>query len=560
MLIKNTRRTLTIVFAVAVGALAAPCEAHFLWIKTVTQEDNPQALVFFNETPMDATYHFPEKLAKTKLWLRAADGKRTEVATKAIESEDQIGLIGPLGSDKAAALESNQQYGIYGTALLVYHAKHIPAATPEALNAAGTSKELKLEIVPQAKDKDLRFTVLWNGKPLPKAKMTILVGEDEPVEKETDEEGSVTVKAEKGGLVGALANTMEKDKSGQLDGKDYKGTMHYASLTFELPGGRSATKEKTADEPAKTTPVKSKSAAMLPALPEPVASFGAVVSDGWLYVYGGHIGEEHQHSAANLSKHFRRIQIDGGQQWEDLPMQTTLQGLPLVAHHSKIYRVGGVNIRNATIDETEDMHSTTEFAEYDPAANKWIELAPLPAGRSSHNAAVIDEKLFVVGGWNLTGQSPGAWHIDALVYDFANPKAGWQKLPQPKFTRRALAAGIWKGKLFAMGGIDEKRPSMKVNLFDPQTGKWSKGPNMPGTGMAGFGVSAWNLGGELYVCGVRGVLYRLNESGSAWEEVGRLETPRFFHQLVPGPDGSLLAVGGASMDGHLASIERIGLN
>ena len=77
--------------------------------------------------------------------------------------------------------------------------------------------------------------------------------------------------------------------------------------------------------------------------------------------------------------------------------------------------------------------------------------------------------------------------------------------------------------------------------------------------MAGFGASAWNVGGNLYVCGLRGVLYRLNQNGSTWEEAGKLETPRFFHQLVPGPRGTLLAVAGASMNGHIATIEQIDL-
>jgi hypothetical protein len=75
--------------------------------------------------------------------------------------------------------------------------------------------------------------------------------------------------------------------------------------------------------------------------------------------------------------------------------------------------------------------------------------------------------------------------------------------------------------------------------------------------MAGFGVSACTLDDDLYVCGLRGVLYRLGDTGSAWEDAGKLETPRFFHQLVPGPDGSLLAVAGASTNGHIATIERI---
>jgi photosystem II stability/assembly factor-like uncharacterized protein len=106
--------------------------------------------------------------------------------------------------------------------------------------------------------------------------------------------------------------------------------------------------------------------------------------------------------------------------------------------------------------------------------------------------------------------------------------------------------------------MDEKaKVSTRVDIFDPAAEKWEQAPALPGAGMAGFGVSAWNLDGELYVCGMRGVLYRLSDSGSAWEEAGRLETPRFFHQLVPAPQGGLMVVGGASMNGHLATIERI---
>jgi N-acetylneuraminic acid mutarotase/uncharacterized GH25 family protein len=554
------RRPATLIGTLAIAAAATTCHAHFLWVKTVTIDGKPQGLLYFGESPAEETYHFPDKLAKTKLWSRAADGKRTEVVTKSIETDDRIGQIGPLDDEKAPVLETSQQYGIYGNALLEYHAKHVNGTAAEAINNAGTSKELKLEIVPHVRGKEVQLTVLWDGKPLKDADVSVFVDGADPVEKKTGDDGSVTVTSEKGGLVGALANTIEKDKSGELDKKPYKGILHYASLTFKMPSKDGSSKKKSADKPAAASPSPHKSAAVLPPLPEPVASFGAVVADGWLYVYGGHTGEEHEHSAANLSAHFRRIQLDGGKEWQDLPMQTHLQGLPLVAHGGKVYRVGGLNNRNATKDDKEDLHSTDEFAEYDPTTNKWTALAPLPAARSSHNAAVIGDKLYVVGGWNLEGKSPGTWQPDALAYDFNNPKVGWQKLPLADFKRRALAAGVWKGKLFALGGMDEKaKPSLRVDFFDPQSGKWSQGPKLPGVGMAGFGVSAWNLDGDLYVCGLRGILYRLSNTGSAWEEAGKLETPRFFHQLVPGPHGSLLAVGGASINGHLASIEQIDL-
>ena len=548
--------------ALAIGATllssATPGFAHFLWVKTVEVDGKPQGLLFFGETPAEETYHFPDKLAKVKLWSRAADGKRSEVATKSIETDARVGLIGPLADAKASTLETSQQYGIYGNALLVYHPKHISGTDAEAINHAGTSKELRLEIVPQVKGNDVELTVLWDGRPLKDAAVTLIVDGADPEEKKADDKGHVSFKSEKGGLIGVLANTMEKDKAGELDKKPYKGVMHYASLTFSLPSKDGEASKKAAATPAAVAPVAHTTASTLPSLAEAVSSFGAVVVDGWLYVYSGHIGEEHQHSAANLSSHFRRIKLDGGKEWQELPMQTHLQGMPLVGHGGKVYRIGGLNHRNATTDDKENLHSTNEFAEYDPASSKWTALKPLPAGRSSHNAVVIGDKLYVVGGWNLEGKSPGTWQPDALVYDFNDAKAGWQKLPVPEFKRRALAAGVWDGKLFALGGMDEKaKPSLRVDFFDPQNGKWSKGPKLPGVGMDGFGVSAWNLDGELYVCGKRGVLYRLAKNGAEWEEAGKLETPRFFHQLVPGPHGSLLVVGGASMNGHLDTIEQI---
>ncbi|HEX4414903.1 MAG TPA: hypothetical protein VH107_14810 [Lacipirellulaceae bacterium] len=535
--------------------LPSVCEAHFLWIKSVTVDGEPNALLFFGESPADETYHFPDKLAKTKLWSRAADGKQTEVETKKVDTEDRVGFLAPLKNDKAPVLQSTQQYGIYGTALLVYHPKHIRGATADEINAAGSSKDEQLEIVPHIQGDDVKATVLWDGKPLADADVSVIVGDHEPAEQKTGKDGNVGFKATGGELVGVLANTLEKDKSGELDGKSYKGVMHYATLTFHIPGARAAEeKTKAADNSAVA---RSSNASALPKLPEPVASFGGVVADGWLYVYGGHTGEEHEHSAANLSAHFRRIQLEGGKEWQELPMQTPLQGLPLVAHEGKIYRVGGLKILNPTTREKEDLHSSAEFTEYNPATNKWTELTPLPAARSSHNATVIGDKLYVVGGWNLDGKSPGEWEPDALVYDFTKPADGWQKLPLPEFKRRALGLGNWQGKVVVLGGMDEKaKVSMDAFIFDPATGKWASGPKLIGAGMAGFGVSAWNLDGNLYESGLRGTLYRLNVSGSEWEEVGKLETPRFFHQLVPGPHDDLLVVGGASMDGHLATIER----
>ncbi len=565
---RQITRTLFWMCLIIVPAVTSVSSAHFLWVKSVESDGKLQALAYFNENPFDESYHFPKKLANTKVFSRSADGKLTEIAAKAVDTDEQAGILGPITDAKALVLQTSQQYGIYGTSLLVYHAKHIRGTAAAEINSAGTSKDLKLEIVPNVNDKQVELKVLWNGKPLGGAAVTLFVGDDDASEKKTNDDGIATFELKQlGGFVGALANTLEKDKSGELDGKKYKGVMHYASLTFTLTAkGEPAAATNNGKEKAKSskknikskTPTPTSSSSILKPLPEPLASFGGVVCDGWLYVYGGHIGEEHEHSAANLSKHFRRIKLDGGQNWEELPMQTALQGLPLVTHGGKIYRVGGLNVRNATASEDEDLHSTAEFAEYDPKTQTWTSLAPLPAARSSHNAAVIGDRLYVAGGWRLDGKSPGTWEQSALVFDFTKSASGWQELPQPTFKRRAIATGIWHDKFVVIGGINAKgKVSTQSFIFDPQAGEWSKGPKLPGSGITGFGVSAWNFGSSLYVCGLKGKLFRLSDDGSAWEESGRVETPRFFHQLVPAPNGGLMVVGGASEDGHLATIERV---
>src|SRR6188472_3385860 len=122
---RRARLLAPIVCCVALTIMATTSHAHFLWVKTVTVDGKPQGLLYFGESPAEETYHFPDKLAKTKLWSRAADGKRTEVATTSIETDDRIGHMGPLTDERAPAIETSQQYGIYGNALLVYHAKHV---------------------------------------------------------------------------------------------------------------------------------------------------------------------------------------------------------------------------------------------------------------------------------------------------------------------------------------------------------------------------------------------------------------------------------------------------
>lgn len=557
----NNKPMWIIACGLAALSFAPSARAHYLWLKTIDLEGKPHAFLFFGESVTDEAYRLPERIAVAEVWRRTPDGRRAKLAMKPLDTNQRIGLTVPLpDADVPCVIEASRQYGVYQGMLLTYYAKHVHAAAGGQWTAAAASKELKLDIVPSVEGDQLRLAVLWDGKPLPDSKVSVTVGDAKPAEVTTDADGKASLKPDRAGLISVLATARHPATRGEIEGESYTGAMHFASLTFTWRGGSSSTRVAQAG---------SSSPQAVPPLPEPLASFGAAVNDGWLYVYGGHIGEPHDHSAANLSQHFRRVRLRGGgeddREWEELPMQMPLQGLPLVAHGGRLYRVGGVNARNATTDDDEDMHSTDEFASYDPATRAWTALAPLPAPRSSHDAVVIGDKLYVVGGWTLAGPGGGKWLDDALVFDFAKPqvedrpgRTGWQKLPVP-FQRRALAAGEWHGKLVAIGGIDEDGAvSEEVNIYDPATATWSEGPKLPRDDLAGFGVSAWNLDGRLYTSGLPGVLYRLSDDGTQWERAVLMKVGRFFHRLLPtGAPNTLMAVGGAAEDGHVADVEML---
>ncbi len=279
-------------------------------------------------------------------------------------------------------------------------------------------------------------------------------------------------------------------------------------------------------------------------MPEAVTSFGAVTADGWLYVFGGHKGERHDYSADMVSGAFHRLNLRDGRAWEKLPSAAPSQGLPLVTYGGSVYRVGGMAARNPA-GTKQDLFSTTHFQRFEPKRAQWEELTPLPAPRSSHDAVVMGDKLYVAGGWSLAGgTNKPAWPANALVLDLKNQRAGWREFPQP-FQRRALALAAQGTRLYAIGGMDsDNATTLAVDIYDTATGQWSKGPELPPGKHKGFSCSAIAQDGRLYANAYQGDLLRLSADGRAWETVGRVQHPRLSHRLVTAGATQLIVLGG----------------
>ncbi|EDY20560.1 Kelch repeat-containing protein [Chthoniobacter flavus Ellin428] len=300
----------------------------------------------------------------------------------------------------------------------------------------------------------------------------------------------------------------------------------------------------------------------LPPMPEPVTSFGATIDGGWLYVYGGNTGKAHEFNKECVKGDFFRLQMPSGKTWESLPGGLSLLSCSLVTYEGKVIRIGGMTARNEK-GAKDDLLSTDEVMRFDPATGKWELLTPLPQPRSSGDAAILDHTIYVGGGWNLSGKGGGGanthWYDTLLTFDLKAPEKGWQSQSQP-FQRRALAAVAHAGRIWFIGGIDNHDElARNVDWFDPATGEWGKGPDLPDDTMAGFGVAACEQGGKLYATPFSGKVLALSADGQQWQEVTKLNPPRFFHRLLPLPDGRLAAVGGSNHQGHVGELELISL-
>ena len=291
-------------------------------------------------------------------------------------------------------------------------------------------------------------------------------------------------------------------------------------------------------------------------LPRPTTSFGATTSDGWIYVIGGYTGPPHDYYMEEQQRDFYRINLHDRSHVEWLPNEHRIQSCTLEAHDGSIYRIGGMVALNRR-DEDQALDSLDAVWKFNPQYKTWSVANHLPEPRSSHDSAVTDSKIVVVGGWRMDGLTgERAWHDDVLVMDMDDPDAGWKSIPAP-FERRALATTTLGNDVVVIGGIGSDRSmSQSVDILDLDTGEWTNGPEYPGVA---FGLAAETMNDRVMASGADGKVYSWAPGESSWTEAGVLTFPRFFHQIAVGHDSDLYFVGGISRGVRPTHLEKLQL-
>ncbi|MPZ53367.1 MAG: S8 family serine peptidase, partial [Acidimicrobiia bacterium] len=171
------------------------------------------------------------------------------------------------------------------------------------------------------------------------------------------------------------------------------------------------------------------------------------------------------------------------------------------------YVIGGVN---AAVDVT----ASTVY--YDPVANSWTALAPIPVLTEGQTAVCAYNRIHVIGGSGVT------YH---LIYDIATDSWSYGA-PLPRGVWGA-AMGFWEGKIYVAGGASEflfGTETSEVNVYDVATdtcldnaGDMPAATVTPGSAQIGhylYVVGGWDGGSpETNVA----TMQRLNMIDGTWE-------------------------------------------
>jgi N-acetylneuraminic acid mutarotase len=271
----------------------------------------------------------------------------------------------------------------------------------------------------------------------------------------------------------------------------------------------SATRAQTPPDAPDVSPASAESASRagswisLAPLPEPAAGLAGAAVNGKLYVFGGRDG-----TALNgpRSKGLVYEYDTATDVWaRKKPLPVAIHHPAIAAYGDKIYLFGGFR----TPARSGGWQPVDNAWEYDPAADDWKPLPPMPKPRGGAAAAVIDGKFYVIGGVAAVSapapdESGAAPTIDdkrrhdvlASVAEY-DLKAGTWRARAPMPTPRSQPTAVAKlGRIYVIGGrlgsaFAAGSDIDIVEAYDPAADRWSAPLAPLPTARSSAGAALW---------------------------------------------------------------------
>jgi len=279
-----------------------------------------------------------------------------------------------------------------------------------------------------------------------------------------------------------------------------------------------------------------------------VQQVNAAVLDGRIWVAGGLT----QSGEATASTQFYDPTINSSGRGPDMPV--ALHHAMLVTYRNQLAVIGGFQSR----DNDPLAVTSPRMLFLDTNTGEWRNGSDLNLARAAGGAAVVDDKIYVVGG--RTG-NPEQLVTQTEVYDGTR----WSVVANGDMVSPSDHTAVTADSryLYAVGGRKFTADSNTdvVQRYDPKANSWTI---LESTPKSLSGASATIVDGRLIVVGGEGVTsvsdtvqaYDLTTPNATWTTLLALDPGR--HGLaVTAIGNTLYAVGGATKAGHTASTNLV---
>lgn len=200
-----------------------------------------------------------------------------------------------------------------------------------------------------------------------------------------------------------------------------------------------------------------------------------------------------------------------GDKWtKKKPMALPSHHVAFTEMNGKIYAFGGF------VPPTSGPPAWTPIDnawEYDPAADSWKALAPMPTKRGSPVAVTVGNKIYVIGGATtppnqpeVTAVHPARPHVVLGTVEEYDPATNtWRSRTPMPTPRNHATAGVVNGKVYVIGGrvgaafIGVAANVDTVEEYDPATDKWGAIRARMPTARSAMASGTYN--GRIYVTG-----------------------------------------------------------
>jgi uncharacterized protein YndB with AHSA1/START domain len=260
-----------------------------------------------------------------------------------------------------------------------------------------------------------------------------------------------------------------------------------------------------------------------------------ITVNGKLYIFGGYVDSTYDPTA---QAHAYDPGTNKWQRLADVPRCLTHAGI--ATDGTDIYYAGGYIGRTVTETGCSGQIFGTEKAwRYNIASDTYTPLPNLPAERAAGELEYLNGRLHYFGGTNRARTADTGNHY---VLDLSNLAAGWTEaapLPNP---RNHLGGAVLNGKIYAVGGAhghdDNSVPQSDVHVYDPDTNTWQTAAPLP-RGVSHISSAAFVMEGRIIVMGGEHTHRNYSADVTAYDPVTDMWTP-----LTPLPNKRYSGVAG----------------